>query len=231
MAGSARPGTRSGPCILMVGVRKVSFVLAVCGLTISKVTRTAGFAGSLVLSPRYSAASHSIAWNKNSRSLTDLWRERINKCFAGTAVQQGSLAPKLLLRSAPVFAAAGLLWSSRVCQRQWQLIRMSSTGGDLVSDTSGGKVSKSRTYQRAQTPTSAPRAANSSIVAPNTAQMNGIFAVNKPRNWTSFDVVNKVRGTLGKKLREDNPSLTPKQCRVKVCIYCRQSQAIAVKAA
>ena len=46
--------------------------------------------------------------------------------------------------------------------------------------------------------------------------MNGIFAVNKPRNWTSFDVVNKVRGTLGKKLREENPSLTPKQCRLKV---------------
>jgi hypothetical protein len=211
----------------MLGVRKVSLVLAVCGLTITRVTRTAGFAGTIGLNPGYSAASHCIAWNKNSRSLTDLWRERISKCFATTAVQPISITPKHLWRSAPFIAGVSLIWSSRVCQRQWQLVRMSSTGGDLISDTSSSKISKTRTYQTPQHPISASKSANSSIATPYTAEMNGLFAVNKPRNWTSFDVVNKVRGTLGKKLREENPSLTPKQCRVKVRICCQSCSSTA----
>lgn len=35
--------------------------------------------------------------------------------------------------------------------------------------------------------------------------IDGIIAVNKPSNWTSFDVVAKVRSTLGKFIRERSP--------------------------
>jgi len=46
--------------------------------------------------------------------------------------------------------------------------------------------------------------------------MDGVMAVNKPTNWTSFDVVAKVRSELGKMMRESSPELNPKACRVKV---------------
>jgi tRNA pseudouridine55 synthase len=48
------------------------------------------------------------------------------------------------------------------------------------------------------------------------AGYDGIIAVHKPANWTSFDVVAKVRGSVGKHIREQNPGVPHKQCRVKV---------------
>jgi len=48
------------------------------------------------------------------------------------------------------------------------------------------------------------------------AGLDGIIAVHKPTNWTSFDVVAKVRSTLNRHVRDLNPDCTPKQCRVKV---------------
>eukprot|EP00961_Rhodomonas_salina_P082460 1108195-Rhodomonas_salina.1 len=41
--------------------------------------------------------------------------------------------------------------------------------------------------------------------------MDGVMAINKPANWTSFDVVAKVRSELGKLLREADDTLTHKQ--------------------
>lgn len=48
------------------------------------------------------------------------------------------------------------------------------------------------------------------------AGYDGIIAVHKPTNCTSFDVVAKVRGTIGKYIRDQSPGVPHKQCRVKV---------------
>jgi tRNA pseudouridine55 synthase len=37
--------------------------------------------------------------------------------------------------------------------------------------------------------------------------MNGILLVDKPKGWTSFDVVAKVRGVVRTELRKDNPQI------------------------
>jgi hypothetical protein len=104
---------------------------------------------------------------------------------------------------------------------------MSTAETLLRSELTYGKVTKPHYERKKRGPSStAMQSGNakdrtSPLLAPS--DVNGIFAVDKPKNWTSFDVVNKIRSTLGAKLREDNPTLTPKQCRIKV--RCRSTAA------
>ena len=195
----------------------------VCGLMVFKVTQTAGFAGSVTSKPQLSAATYTyhVAWNRNSKSIADRgfsFCERISRYFAPSANLRScsTAASSVFWQAAPFVAGAGLLWQSRICKRSWLNVRLMSGGKDRLSEVTHNKTPALYKDQRTGSSIRKMSASDDIGESPSLTNLNGIFAVDKPRNWTSFDVVNKVRSTLGKKLREENPSLTFKQCRVKV---------------
>ncbi len=201
-----------------------SLLLAVCGLTLTRIPKTTGFcfAGSLSPKPRIAATSHHFAWSKTPKSSLSL-AQRISQCFGSGNTPISCL----LWRAAPVIASAtsaGILWRVRTWQGSLHTARM-CTPGTLRSEATHGKVTKPHYGRQRSLPRTTMQSGNAndgSMPSLAPSDVNGIFAVDKPRNWTSFDVVNKIRSTLGGKLREENPSLTPKQCRIKVCA-CRSS--------
>jgi tRNA pseudouridine55 synthase len=46
--------------------------------------------------------------------------------------------------------------------------------------------------------------------------LEGIFAIHKPSNWTSFDMVHKVRNTLQRVFHEKHPKIKLKHGQIKV---------------
>jgi hypothetical protein len=203
-----------------------SLLLAVCGLTLTRIPKTTAFCCAGTLSPkaRIAATSHHFAWSKTPKSGMSL-TQRISQCFGSG----NSPISSVFWRAAPAIASAagaGILWRVRTWQGTLHTARMCTSGtGVLHSAVTHGKVTKPH-YERRQRglPSTVMKSGNAndrSTLSLAPSDVNGIFAVDKPRNWTSFDVVNKIRSTLGAKLREENPSLTPKQCRIKVRSHTR----------
>ena len=124
----------------------------------------------------------------------------------------------LLIRAGPVLFGAGAIWGTHLIHKHWlSFSAVSKKEGGLTSKKLSGSIRKSRSDQSSQKALQSARE-NEAISDPHKTaiDMNGVFVVNKPANWTSFDVVNKIRGTLGSKLRSEYPNLSKKESRVKV---------------
>ena len=122
----------------------------------------------------------------------------------------------ILQRAAPVVVGAGLIWRSQLLHRFWHSSAILRSQNEQAEHAGIFKERRARNQYPKPSLSHTAKAQVQVEMPPVFREMNGILAVHKPRNWTSFDVVAKVRSTLGKRLRDIDPSLTPAQCRIKV---------------